>query len=86
MKKFAVLILLVAVACAAVLARKRQPSGPKPSMWDKMREGMEAMPEDFPPRVMFENAAATKENTERILKILEEGGSVSDEEGGERDE
>jgi hypothetical protein len=85
MKKVAVLMLVGGVACAAVMKRKRQSAGPQPSMWDKMREGMEAMPEDFPPRVMFDNVATVRENTERILKILEEGGSDSIQEGAEED-
>jgi len=54
-------------------------------MWDKMRQHMEEMPEDFPPRVMFDNVATVRENTERILKILDEGGSVSIQEGAEQD-
>ncbi len=33
---------------------------------------MAEMPEDFPPRVMFDNVAATREQTTRILEILEE--------------
>jgi hypothetical protein len=79
MKKVAVLMLVCAAVCAAVLMQKRQSAGPRPSMWDKMREGMEAMPEDFPPRVMFENVAATKENTERILEILDKGEGTSED-------
>jgi hypothetical protein len=49
---------------------------PKPSIWEKMREGMEAMPEDFPPRVMFDNVAAIRENTEQILEALEKSSSA----------
>ena len=85
MKKVAVLMLVCAAVCAAVKVRKRQSAGPRPSMWDKMREGMEAMPEDFPPRVMFDNVATVRENTERILKILEESDSVSTQELAEQD-
>ena len=44
----------------------------KPTVWDKMRKGMEEMPEDFPPRVMFDNIAATKANTDQILTLLRE--------------
>jgi len=33
---------------------------------------MEEMPEDFPPRVMFDNVEATRSNTERILEVLGE--------------
>lgn len=73
MKKFVVLMLVLGAACAAVMVRKRQLAGPRPSMWDKMRQHMEEMPADFPPRVMFDNVATVRENTELILKILEEG-------------
>ena len=85
MKKVAVLMLVGGVACAAVMMRKRRSVGPRPSMWDKMRQHMEEIPEDFPPRVMFDNVATVRENTERILKILDEGASVSIEEGAEQD-
>ena len=30
-------------------------SGAKPTIWDKMRGCMAEMPEDFPPRMMFED-------------------------------
>jgi len=58
-------------AVAAVIAAKNRPAIPKPTMWDKMREGMEEMPEDFPPRVMFDNVEAARNNTEKILERLE---------------
>ena len=70
MKKAVVLMVLGGVGCALVLLRKRPATGPRLTMWQKMQEGMEAMPEDFPPRAMFDNVAATRENTERILEIL----------------
>ena len=80
MKKVAVLMLVCGVACAALLVRKRQSADPRPSMWDKMRKHMEDMPEDFPPRVMFDNVVTARENTERILEILKEGGGVANQE------
>jgi hypothetical protein len=86
MKKVVVLMLVGGVVWAAVARGKRQQDGPQPSMWDKMRQHMEDMPEDFPPRVMFDNAAAARENTERILEILGEGGRVANPEGGKQDE
>ncbi len=73
MRKFVVLMLVGGVVCAAVMRGKRHSGEERPSMWDKMREGMESMPEDFPPRVMFDNVVATKETTQRILEILEDG-------------
>ena len=37
---------------------------------------MEEMPEDFPPRVMFDNVAATRANTDQILALLRNGSSA----------
>jgi Spy/CpxP family protein refolding chaperone len=78
------LIIGAAVACAtvaAIAAAKNASASrdPKPTMWDKMREGMEQMPEDFPPRVMFDNVEAIRANSERILKLLEERRTPDDD-------
>jgi len=67
---------LGAAACIVACAKSGKcqsdsESEPKPTLWDKMRKGMEEMPEDFPPRVMFDNIEATKANTEEILTLLE---------------
>lgn len=59
----------IAVA-AAMAAGKKKATQPRPEMWDKMREKMAEMPEDFPPRVMYDNVEATRANTEKILKLL----------------
>ena len=61
-----------AIAAGVAAAKKSQDTGPKPTMWDKMREGMEEMPEDFPPRMMFDNVEAARANTEEILTLLRE--------------
>jgi hypothetical protein len=58
------------VACVAAANKNKSQHGPKPTMWDKMREGMEEMPEDFPPRMMFDNIETAKANTEEILALL----------------
>ena len=79
-RKLAVLLIVAGAVCAAVMRKKHRSGASRPSMWDKMRQHMEEMPEDFPPRVMFDNVAATKETTERILEILEEGGPVAGQE------
>jgi hypothetical protein len=71
-KKLIVGAVVGCAAVAAIAATKNRSADPKPTMWDKMREGMEEMPEDFPPRVMFDNVEATRENSERILTLLEE--------------
>lgn len=67
------------VASIVAAARKKKEGGEPaahPTMWDKMRQGMEEMPEDFPPRIMYDNVETTRTNTERILEILEEKGTT----------
>jgi hypothetical protein len=62
-------------ACAVACAKSgtcQNESTPKPTVWDKMRKGMEEMPDDFPPRVMFDNVEAMRANTDEILRILTE--------------
>ena len=59
------------VACAKSGKCQNEPA-PKPTVWDKMRKGIEEMPEDFPPRVMFDNVEAMKTNTDEILRLLTE--------------
>ena len=62
-------------ALAAIAAAKKDSavSAAKPTMWDKMREGFEQMPEDFPPRIMFDNIAVIRANSERIVELLAKG-------------
>jgi hypothetical protein len=58
--------------CASMCSSSTGSAGSgKATKWDKMRARMEQMPEDFPPRVMFDNVQAARDNTERILEILE---------------
>ena len=78
MKKLAVIGLICGVGCAVILlVRKRQSSEPlqereerrekkRRAMFQKIQEGMEAMPQDFPPVVMFDNVAAIRENSEQL--------------------
>lgn len=63
-------------------AREARKAEKRKEMFEKMRAGMESMPEDFPPMVMFNNIAATRENTERILTLLE----ADEDATGEADE
>jgi citrate synthase len=91
MKKLAVFGLVAGVVLAVtLLVRKSQSSGSpeereaqrvekRRAMFEKMQAGMEAMPEDFPPVAMFNNVAATRENSERILELLEEDRSGTEE-------
>jgi hypothetical protein len=45
----------------------------------KMQACMEAMPDDFPPVMMFKNVEAIRENSERILELLEKDRSGTEE-------
>jgi hypothetical protein len=93
MKKLAVFGLVAGAVLAVILGvRKRQPSespqereerkaGKRREMFAKMQAGMDAMPEDFPPVVMFNNVAATRKNSERILELLEEDRSGTEKTG-----
>ncbi len=81
MKKWLVIVAVgAAAACAIVASRRRSAETQRPTMWEKMRARMEEMPEDFPPRIMFDNAQAARENTERILEILEQPAVVPESE------
>lgn len=83
MKKLAVFGLALGAVCAMILVARKRQSSESPeerelrrqekrrAMFEKMQEGMEAMPADFPPVVMFNNIEATRENSERILELLE---------------
>lgn len=84
-KKWITAAAIGCAVCVVLVLRNRQESEERPRMWDKMRQFMDDMPEDFPPRIMFDNLAAARENTERILAILEhkEGAARSEEEAGE---
>ena len=83
MKKSAVVGVASGAALAVILLTKKAQSSESPQerearraekrreMFEKMRAHMESMPEDFPPLVMFNNVAAIRENTDRILELLE---------------
>jgi hypothetical protein len=83
MKRIAVFSLVAgAVLVAVILAKKSQSSESsqereerqaekRRAMFQKMQAGMEAMPDDFPPVVMFKNVEAIRENSDRILELLE---------------
>ena len=55
-----------AIAAAAIVAKRWAESGGVD--FAKM---IEHMPEDAPPKWMFRNITAIRENTERILELLE---------------
>lgn len=67
MKK--VLIAAAVLVGLGVLARRFGPKMPTID-WEKK---LEAMPDNAPPKWMFRNIAAIRENTDRILQLLESG-------------
>lgn len=63
----------IAGAAGGVVAMRLRAGGdPKEAMAHRMREHIESMPAEFPPRMMLDNLAATRANTEEILRILGE--------------
>jgi hypothetical protein len=84
MKRLVVLGLVAGVVLAGVILAKKSRSSEssqerearqaekRRAMFQKMQAGMESMPDDFPPVMMFKNVEATRENSERILELLEE--------------
>ena len=87
MKKAIVGGLIGGAVVVAVVASKKAQSPVSPEeqeasraqkrreMFTKMQAGFEAMPDDFPPVVLFNNVAAIRETTEAILQRLEENGT-----------
>lgn len=62
---------LAGAAVVVVTLRRRDGVSARAVMARRMRQRLESMPEDFPPRVMFDNLAAIRRDTERILEIVE---------------
>ena len=91
MKKSAVVGVASGAALAVILITRKAQSSESPQerearraekrreMFEKMRAHLESMPEDFPPLVMFNNVAAIRENTDRILELLENDRSHTEE-------
>ena len=67
MKK--VVAVAAVLAVLGVLARRFGPKMPAID-WEKK---IEAMPGNAPPKWMFRNITAIRENTDRILQLLESG-------------
>jgi len=68
------LVIGVAVGLAAavcVVAAKKSRGEAQRTGSGKWQRCMEKMPEDFPPRVMFDTVMAIREDTTRILEKLD---------------
>jgi hypothetical protein len=65
-------VIVAAAVLAAVGAVAARVFGPKMASidWEKR---FEAMPGNAPPKWMFRNITAIRENTDRILELLESG-------------
>ncbi len=70
-KVLAVLAAGAVLAGLGVLVRRLGPGMPKVD-WEKK---IESMPDNAPPKWMFRNITAIRDNTDRILKLLESGRS-----------
>jgi hypothetical protein len=91
MKRFAVFGLVAGAVLAAVILAKKSQSPEstqerearqvekRHAMSQTMHACMNAMPDDFPPVMMFKNIQATRENSERILELLEKDRSGTQE-------
>ena len=64
----AALAALAALAVAVVALAKRFGPGMKSMDWEKR---LERMPENAPPKWMFRNITAIRENTDQILELLD---------------
>jgi hypothetical protein len=78
MKKPIIAAGAISAAAGAAILAKRRASGRGPD-FERL---IERMPENAPPKWLFRNISAIRENTERILQLLESG-RTSAEGGGE---
>jgi hypothetical protein len=62
---------LLILGLAVLMVKVSKKKGSSGSFWETMQQRMEQMPEDFPPRVMFDTVMAIREDTKRILERLE---------------
>ena len=67
------LLLLLGVIAGIVFVAKRFAPRLGTIDWEKT---FEAMPDNAPPKWMFTNIAAIRENTDRILERLDQTGSL----------
>ena len=79
MNKKLMIGLVAGLGVAAIAVAKKGPPAPPPAMWAKMREKMDEMPKDFPPRLIVDHVEATRANTEEILALLRDQGVGRDD-------
>jgi hypothetical protein len=77
-KALLIIVPLTGAIAIGALARCRggscgEKGEQRPDIWTRMEQKMAQMPETFPPRVMFDNIAAIREQNTRILELLEQG-------------
>jgi hypothetical protein len=77
-----IIVPLAGLIAIGAIARKKARScdeegRERPDIWARMEKKMAQMPETFPPRVMFDNIAAIREQTTRILELLDEDGGAA---------
>lgn len=65
------LLLGLGIVVLKVLRKKRMTGRTPGVVWERMRRRMEEMPEDFPPRVLYDTVMAIREDTTKILERLE---------------
>ncbi len=74
MKKF---LIVAAVAGAAVVVMREAMKRAGPKMEEAWKRKFAEAPDDFPPKWMFLNISAIREQTERILELLKEREAAS---------
>jgi hypothetical protein len=67
MKKL--LLVVVALLVGIVVVVRRAGAGWRATDWDQR---LAAMPDNFPPKWMFNNITAIRENTDRLIELQEQ--------------
>jgi hypothetical protein len=92
MRKALIIVPIAGAIAIGAMAHRRSSGagnerGERADIWARMEEKMAQMPETFPPRLMFDNIAAIREQTTRILELLDtdEGSAQSGKNPGKAD-
>ncbi|MDH3227465.1 MAG: hypothetical protein OEM67_10310 [Thermoleophilia bacterium] len=78
-KALVIIVPLAGAVTIGAIARLRaracyEEGEERPDIWARMEQKMAQMPETFPPRMMFDNITAIREQNTRILELLEQDG------------